>query len=824
MQAEAGAPLSESPDDIASLASIVCTEELYRRPARAPDYETESRALATLMQTLADTPGLNAQILVETILDACQAGSAGLSLLSHDKQDFEWPAIAGEWHAHAGEGMPRGFSPCGDVLDCNGPLLFSHPERRYRTLPDTSPTADEALLVPFFHNGVAIGTIWAIAHSDQRRFDSEDLRMMESLGRFAASAYQSTKAREMELRHRSLFASTDIAFCVIEKIDATEDAPTDFRYLETNPAFAIHTGISDVVGKTIGQVFPTENEKLFEIYDSVCRTGKPIRFERALGSQGRLLEQYAFRMEGDADCRVAVTFLDITERRKIESAMRLSEIRYRRLFESAKDGILILDAETGRIVDANPFIIELLNYTSNEICGKELWEIGMFRDKSANKKAVKVLQAERYLRIEHLRLESKRGQPVEVEIVANAYQEGEFRVMQCNIRDITERSRLERKTLEQAEALADLHRLKDEFLAMLSHELRTPLAAISNAVLLLKADTTELPIREQARGIIERKVGHLSHLVDDLLEVSRITTGRVQLRLEQVVMSSIVERAVETVRPLIEERAHKLTISLPPEPVWLHGDAARLEQVVVNLLVNAAKYSDAGGHIWLTVEQDGDKAVLRVRDIGDGIPQELLPRIFDLFTQAERSLDRSHGGLGIGLCLVQRLVELHGGTVEATSELGKGSEFIVRLPVLVAFTPQVPDAETISAATSGCRVLIVDDDEDTAESLSMLLLASGHEVRMAHDGPAALKAALDYRPEVMMLDIGLPMLNGFEVAEKLRAQVAFQDTVLVAVTGYGQEKDRKRTKDAGFDYHLVKPAEFSDIQDILVAVAERRRA
>ena len=377
---------------------------------------------------------------------------------------------------------------------------------------------------------------------------------------------------------------------------------------------------------------------------------------------------------------------------------------------------------------------------------------------------------------------------------------------------------------EQAEALADVHRLQDEFLAMLSHELRTPLAAIANAVQLLKSETIEAPLREQARGIIGRKVDHLRHLVDDLLEVSRITTGRVQLRLEQVLISNIVQSAVETAKPIIEERAHTLTISLPPAPVWLHGDAARLEQVVVNLLVNAARYSDDCSHIWLTVEQDGDKAVLRVRDVGDGISPELLPRIFDMFTQAERSLDRSQGGLGIGLCLVRRMVELHGGTVEATSELGKGSEFVVRLPLLVAFTPQAPDTEVVKESQSGCRVLIVDDDEDTAESLSMLLLASGHEVRMAHDGPAALKAAVDYRPDVMMIDIGLPMLNGFEVAERLRAQAAFQDTVLVAVTGYGQEKDRKRTKDAGFDYHLVKPAEFSDIQEILVAVAERRRA
>ena len=503
MQSEASAPLPESTEDCASLASVLCTEELYRRPARVPDFEAESRALAGLMQTLADSPGTVLPTLVETVLAVCQAGSAGLSLLSPDKQSFEWHAVAGEWQDHIGEGTPRNFGPCGDVFDCDGPLLFSHPERRYPYLRTATPAADEALLVPFRHNGEPIGAIWAVAHNDQRRFDLEDLRMMQVLSRFASTAYQSTKARELEHRHRSLFASTDIAFCVIEKIDATADAPLDFRYVEVNPAFVIHTGMAEVTGKTIRQMFPTENEEWFETYDSVCRTGKPIRFERALVSQGRLLELYAFRMDGDADCRVAITFLDITARRKIELAMRVSEIRYRRLFESAKDGILILDAVSGRVVDANPFIIELLGYSASEISGKELWEIGMFRDKSANQKAVRELQAERYLRIGNLRLESKRGEVVEVEIVANAYQEGEHRVMQCNIRDITERSRLERKTLEQAEALADLHRLKDEFLAMLSHELRTPLAAISNAVQLLKSRS--LPIScNLSRGFHEK--------------------------------------------------------------------------------------------------------------------------------------------------------------------------------------------------------------------------------------------------------------------------------------------------------------------------------
>ena len=407
--------------------------------------------------------------------------------------------------------------------------------------------------------------------------------------------------------------------------------------------------------------------------------------------------------------------------------------------------------------------------------------------------------------------------------------------------DITERNRLERKSLEQAEALADLDRRKDEFLAMLSHELRNPLAAISNAVHLLRLQKDEGPTQYQARGIIERQVGQLQHLVDDLLEVSRINTGRVRLRQEPVSVSGIVERAVETAEPLMAQRRHQLDVLLPPQAVFLHADAARLEQVLVNLLTNAAKYTDEGGHIWLSVEAaDAAEAaangaaavpmvVIRVRDTGMGIAPELLPHIFDLFTQADRSLDRSQGGLGIGLCLVQRLVELHGGTVEAHSVLGQGSEFVVRLPVAQPTLRTVPTvsrpvldtASPPAKASKGCRVLVVDDNVDAAQSLARLLEMTGHESRLAYDGPSALEAVRDYQPDVVLLDIGLPGLDGFEVAQRIRQQAALGKIVLVALTGYGQDADRRLSQDAGFDYHLVKPASFSQIEKILLSVSER---
>ena len=481
------------------------------------------------------------------------------------------------------------------------------------------------------------------------------------------------------------------------------------------------------------------------------------------------------------------------------------------------------------MIDANPFMTALLGYSHAEFLGKELWEIGLFRDIEQSRAAYQELQEKGYVRYEHLPLESRSGHKVEVEFVSNVYAENHHQVVQCNVRDITERSRLQRQVREQAAVLADLDRRKDEFLAMLSHELRNPLAPILNAAVLLRLQSNrnrlhgiENPILQQSATIIERQVGQLTLIVDELLEVSRITTGRIQLHQERIAVAVVVENAVATVRSLIDQRKHELTVSLPAHAIWLHADAARLEQVVVNLLTNAAKYTEDGGHVSLTVQQEGAEAVLRVRDTGVGIAPEILPRIFDLFTQAERSLDRSQGGLGIGLALVQRLVELHGGTVTASSVLGQGSEFVVRLPVASPPLTQAASLPTITAQRTGpsLRVLVVDDNVDTVTTLAMLVQESGHDVRTAYDGSAVVEAALDYRPNVVLLDIGLPGLNGFEVAKRLRQQPALQNAVLVALTGYGRESDRQRSREAGFDHHLVKPGDFGKVLQILATASE----
>lgn len=542
-----------------------------------------------------------------------------------------------------------------------------------------------------------------------------------------------------------------------------------------------------------------------------------------IGSRIMLLNVHRF-YSTDGQPEILFAIEDITERRRRESALRASEARYRRLFESAREGILIVDAGTLKIIDANPFMTELLGYSHGEFIGKELLEIGLIKDQKDNQAIYQKLQQHDDIHYDHLSLETKQGKPIEVELIGNIYQMGARKVAQCNLRDMSQRGRLERQLQAQAKALADLHHRKDEFLAMLSHELRNPLAPLMNAVYLLRLEQeNESLIQQQARTIIERQIAQLTHLVDDLLEVSRVITGKIHLRQEQVDANVIAEHAAEVVHPLINQRRHEFTVSLSPRPIWLNGDSARLEQVLVNLLTNAAKYTDKGGHIGLTVQQAGNECVLRVQDTGVGIAPELLPHVFDLFIQAERSLDRSHGGLGIGLSLVQRLVELHQGTVEAYSTLGQGSEFIVRLPVIVfpKSQPPLPNTEKARPMESALRVLVVDDRLDSAESLALLLRASGYQVHVAYDGPSAVEIALSYQPDVVLLDIGLPGIDGYEVARRIRQQSTLKNICLVAVTGYGQETDRQRSRKAGFEYHLAKPADFSKIQQILATVKVR---
>jgi len=383
--------------------------------------------------------------------------------------------------------------------------------------------------------------------------------------------------------------------------------------------------------------------------------------------------------------------------------------------------------------------------------------------------------------------------------------------------DVTERRKVEAERERLLLALRDDDRRKDEFLAMLAHELRNPLSAISNAAQLMKAKEPADPDLRWCRDVIQRQAHHLSRLLDDLLDVSRISRGKVSLRRQTLDLRETIRRAAETTRPLVDQKRHALDVRLPDEPLIVEADPARMEQVLVNLLGNAAKYSEEGGRINVVAERDGRDAIVRVKDCGMGISPDALARVFDLFAQAETSIDRSQGGLGVGLTIVKSLVELHGGVVSATSEgFGLGSEFVVRLPALepVAAEAAGPPAEP-GAGSRARRVVVVDDNVDANLSIARVLEGLGHEVESAYDGPSALELVDAFRPGVVLLDIGLPGMDGYEVAARLRKRPLGERLVVIAVTGYGQEGDRLRSRAAGIDHHLVKPVELHALLAIL---------
>jgi len=385
-------------------------------------------------------------------------------------------------------------------------------------------------------------------------------------------------------------------------------------------------------------------------------------------------------------------------------------------------------------------------------------------------------------------------------------------------REIAERKRLENELRQQACELAETIRRKDEFLAMLAHELRNPLAPVRSGLHILKQLGISGTPLERVQQIMERQVELLTQLVDDLLDLSRIGHGKIRLRKQKINLGDVVNQAVETSRPLIEQRRHDLIVTLPPQALHLEADPTRLEQILINLLNNSAKYTPEGGRIWLIGSQEDGEVVLRIRDTGPGIPAEMLPRIFQPFQQADWVSGSPGAGLGIGLTLVRRLTELHGGRVEVHSPgVGKGSEFVVHLPALPLKEAQQHPRGPIEAVQvpPKRRILVVDDNEDGARSLAMMLRLQGHEVRVANDGPAALEIARADRPDLILLDLGMPGMDGYEVARRLREEHQLEGVVLAALTGWAQDEDRRRTREAGFNAHLIKPVDMEQLQGLL---------
>jgi PAS domain S-box-containing protein len=507
---------------------------------------------------------------------------------------------------------------------------------------------------------------------------------------------------------------------------------------------------------------------------------------------------------------------DIVVRTKLEDELRRSEEKFRLLVGGIRDyAVFMLDPE-GRIASWNAGAESIKGYKAEEIIGEHF---SRFYPQEAIDAKFPQMELEVAARVGRFEDEGwrlrKDGTAFWANVIITALfdSSGQLRGYAKVTRDMTERRRI--VALEQSE------RKMNEFLAMLGHELRNPLAPIRNALDLMRIQSNGDSRLEWARSVIDRQLTQLTRLVDDLLDIGRISSGKIVLHREPIEINAAVQRAVEASRPLADASKHTLDVRFSREPLAVDGDLTRLSQAVLNLLTNAIKYTPPGGRIEVDVEREDALAVVRVKDSGIGMSAELIPQVFDLFVQGERSLDRSEGGLGIGLTLVKRLVSLHGGIVSVHSDgPGHGSEFCISLPALAqsAAPRQTEPAAAAAPAHRRSRVLIVDDNRDSADTLAALLEAWGHDVRTLYDGPSAITAAAEFQPKVVLLDIGLPKMNGYEVAAQLRKTAKGRSLILVAFTGYGQDEDRRRVREAGFDYHLVKPLEPIELEKILDSV------
>jgi PAS domain S-box-containing protein len=636
--------------------------------------------------------------------------------------------------------------------------------------------------------------------------------------------------RKSEQRYRSLFETIDQGFCLIEMIFDDNGRPCDYRFCDVNPSFQQQTGLVGAAGKTMRELTPQHEAHWFEMYGRVAVTGESIRFENEAKALNRWFDVFASRIDEEDGPKVALLFKDITEQKRMTETLRRSEQAAVEAASQAdaernKLDALLQAAPVGIVVSDTAGKIQLVNAAYRQLWGNALGERkGWWADHSERHGQLlaprdwatfRILDGEESPR-DIVTIESFESQPERhtVLITGAPVKDGQGNIVGAVVAqmDIGDRIKAE-------DALRQADRRKDEFLAMLAHELRNPLAPIAAAADLLALGRADEARIRQTSGIIARQVRHMTGLVDDLLDVSRVTRGLVKLEKTRLDAKKVLADAVEQVRPLIEMRRHRLAVHTPPQAAFVAGDAKRLVQVVTNLLNNAAKYTPEGGDIVLAMEVEDKQIKVAVSDNGIGMAPELQPRAFDLFTQAARTSDRAQGGLGIGLALVKSLVELHGGHISVHSDgIGKGSRFEVCLPHLAE---QVPAIEAGAhelrpgSAEKVLTVMVVDDNVDAAHMLGMFLEALGHRVLIEHHPWKAIERARIETPDVFLLDIGLPEMDGKELARRLRSDPGTARALFIAVTGYSQEQDRDAALNAGFDHHFAKPVDSTRLAGLL---------
>ena len=776
------------------------TEVLLHRLSRPRDYETENRALVALADELSNHPRNLLQKLAEIALELCRADSAGISMLEPDGKAFRWHACAGVYATNLETLMSGSSSPLAVAVAQDVPMLFEHPAGLFDLPAGIEPAIAEMLLIPFHEGRKAVGIIWIIAHSSARQFDQEDLRKMTSLSAFASAAYHAKRTIDKSMNLR------------------------DFLEKRVDERTRALSHVNNMLRQHIREREGIETE---------LRTARNL-LEAEVSSFSRLHE-LGTRLLHAADLPSA-----LEEILRASITLLGADMGNIQLYDPV-DKVLKIAAQQGFDADFLEHF-SIVHMESDTTCGRAL--------RSAQRVAIEDVQTDASY-ADHLEAANKAGYRAVQSTPLLGRDGTPLGILSTHFRLPRQPDEHQLKTLDLyarqasdfierlriAERMQEADRRKDEFIAMLSHELRNPLSAIENSAMLLELPEIGSDRRQWAAKVVQRQCRAMKTLLDDLLDVSRLSLGRLVLHKQNVTLVSVIESALETIQPLIDSASHTLSVMEPLPSVVIYGDPVRLAQVFSNLLSNAAKYTDPGGKISLDVEMTPENALIRVTDNGIGIEPPFAEQIFGMFSQMESRYGRPASGLGIGLALVRAIAELHGGWVTAVSNgRGQGSIFTVGLPL--ARQPQIsaPGA-TAEAAPQGpaaaepaakpdakpYRILIADDNKPAATAISMLFERDNHSVRIAHDGRAALREAEQFLPDVILLDIGMPHLDGYEVARAIRTAPWGAGMYLIAATGWGQEKDKKLAEEAGFDAHLTKPINFTQLRELVESHANDRR-
>lgn len=691
-------------------------------------------------------------------------------------------------------------------------IIIQRPDKsRVSALAYANPLRDEC--------GTIVGAMNILIDiSERKRLEEKSRRLLEAL--------HSEWERLIEIFERSP------AFMAVLR-------GPDHIFERANDRYYKLVGNRDIIGKTVREALPEiESHDFLEMLDRVYRTNTAIaqsdmRISLRKNGDSALEEQrleFIYEPLSSDDGSVSgvlVHGIDLTERKRAEDQLALvtaESERSRRLYETIlsniPDLVYVFDLNC-RFTYANQALLKMWAKNADDALGKTCLQLGYPAWHAAkHEREIKTVIATRQPIRDEVPFVGAEGLRIYDYIFVPVFgADGEVEAIAGTTRDVTERKQMEQELQTRAEELAAADRKKDEFIALLAHELRNPLAPVRNGLKIMELAGDDHHTVAHVREMMDRQLAHMVRLIDDLLDVSRMNRNKLHLQKNRVLISEVIANAIETVRPAIENAGHELILSLPSEPILLNADLTRLAQVFSNLLSNSAKYTKARGTIWLTAERHGDEVVVAVRDTGIGIPPAALSKIFEMFSQVPRSLEQSTGGLGIGLALVKALVELHGGTVTVESEWpNKGSTFTVYLPVLNGTYETLPEPSTDFVEARGDirhRILVVDDNRDSSASMAMIFELLGHEVRVAYDGLEAVAAVSEFNPDMVLMDIGMPNLNGYDATRRIREQLHGRPLTIIAVTGWGQEGDRTQSKAAGCDGHLVKPVSLQDIEKLL---------